>query len=256
MKTALRAAPLLLLLAVAIGPAAAADPDALWKIVHDKCVPNITFHKDPAPCTLVELPPNPDKGWVVLKDRDGPEQYLVIPTARITGIEDPAILAPGATNYFQAAWAARLDMLEKLKRELPREDISLAINSPFGRSQNQLHIHIDCLRPDVRDALAAHLAEIGPTWAPIPGGLDGHPYRARRVDGDDLTENPFTLLAAEPGVGAAGIGTHTLVVAGAVFAGGPGFVLLDDHRDADPGDRANGEALQDHACALARMAAR
>ena len=255
MPHALRAA-LLLVVAVGVGPAAAADPDALWKIVHDKCVPNATRHMDPAPCTLVELPADPAKGWAVLKDREGIEQYLVIPTARISGIEDPAVLAPDAANYFEAAWAARRDMLAKLGHEVPRDAISLAINSPFGRSQNQLHIHVDCLRADVRDALNAQLAGIGADWARLPGPLDGHPYLARRIDGEELTVNPFALLAAAPGVGAAGIGEHTLVVVGATFPQGPGFVALDDHRDAAPGDRASGEELQDHSCALARTAAK
>ena len=38
---------------------------------------------------------------------------------------------------------------------MPRDDISLAVNSVYGRSQNQLHIHIDCVRSDVRNALRA-----------------------------------------------------------------------------------------------------
>lgn len=237
--------------------AAAHDPNALWEIVHDRCVPDQTAHDNPAPCTTVDLDKGEAKGWVVLKDRDGLEQYLLIPTAKITGIEDHAILAPDATNYFRAAWAARGDMLAKLGHDLPRDAISLAINSPFGRTQNQLHIHIDCIRADVHDTLRAHLAEIGQTWAPLGATLAGHPYSARRIDGPDLDgANPFWLLAAEEGVGAANIGTHTLVVVGATFADGhDGFVALDDHVDAASGDRASGEELQDHDCAIARQTA-
>ena len=48
-----------------------------------------------------------NKGFVVLKDIRGVAQFLLIPTARIGGIEDPAILAPDATNYWDAAWRAR-----------------------------------------------------------------------------------------------------------------------------------------------------
>jgi CDP-diacylglycerol pyrophosphatase len=248
----------LLLLAAGLGRAGASDPDALWKIVHERCVPDQIAHDDPAPCAKVVLTPDEAKGWVVLKDRDGAEQFLVIPTAKITGIEDRAILAPDATNYFRAAWAARGDMLAKLGRDLPRDDISLAINSPFGRSQNQLHIHIDCIRADVRDVLRARQAEIGQHWAPLGTTLAGHPYSARRIDDADLdAANPFWLLAAEEGIGAAGIGEHTLVVVGASFADGhDGFVALDDHYDAASGDRASGEELQDHGCGLAPAPAR
>jgi CDP-diacylglycerol pyrophosphatase len=41
-----------------------------------------------------------------------------------------------------------------LKRgsEVPDSAISLTINSPTGRTQNHFHIHISCLRPDVREA--------------------------------------------------------------------------------------------------------
>jgi CDP-diacylglycerol pyrophosphatase len=248
----------ILLLAVLTlpGHAAAADPDALWKIVHGQCVPDQTEHGIPAPCAGVALAQGEAKGWAVLKDRDGATQFLLIPTARITGIEDPAILAPDATNYWRAAWAARTDMLARVGRTLPRDDISLAINSPSGRSQNQLHIHVDCIRADVRDTLHAHLAEIGLEWAPLGATLAGHPYLARRIVGSDLdAANPFWLLAAEPDVGAAEIGRHTLVVVGATFPDGrDGFVALDDQVDAASGDRASGEELQDHDCTVAHQA--
>ncbi len=47
------------------------------------------------------------------------------------------------------------------------------------------------------------------------------------------------------------MGLHTLVATGATFPGGiDGFVLLDNHADL-PLDRASGEELQDHSCAVA-----
>lgn len=246
--------PAALVLAVLLlaAPVARAGPNALWHIVHDRCVPDQTQHGQPAPCAQVSLA----GGWAVLKDRRGATQFLLIPTARVTGIEDPSVLAPGVPNYFAAAWAARGDMLARVGHALPREDITLAVNSPDGRSQNQLHIHIDCIRPDVRAALQRDLSAIGPAWAKLPGGLLHHPYLARRLDGADLGDaNPFRLLAAAPGVGAKGLPAWTLVVAGATFADGPGFILLADRADAATGDRASGEELQDHACALAHEGA-
>jgi CDP-diacylglycerol pyrophosphatase len=246
--------PLLLFALLAIGaprPAAAGDADALWHIIHDRCVPDYSADRNPAPCAEVVLPPGAPGGWVVLKDRDGATQYLVMPTQKITGIEDPAVLAPGEPNFFAEAWNARTFFLAKLGHDLPRADISLAINSPYGRTQNQLHIHIDCLRPDVAATLADRLAGIGAEWTALP--LAGHAYRARRLAGPELTDNPFRVLADDPGVGAAGLGTHTLVVVGETFPDGrDGFVLLDDHVDVASGDHASGEELQDHSCAIAR----
>jgi len=231
----------------------AADPDALWKIVHQQCIPDQQQQGDPTPCALVDLQQGDAKGYAVLKDIVGATQYLLIPTARVSGIESPLLLDPGAPNYFADAWLERGYTERAAQRPLPREAISLAINSAFGRSQDQLHIHIDCVRADVRAALQRQLAAIGDSWAPLAEPLAGHPYRAMRVLADALDgTNPFVLLAdGVPGARTA-MGEQTIVVLGAEFAGGrPGFIILTDHVDSATGDKAGGEELQDHDCALA-----
>jgi CDP-diacylglycerol pyrophosphatase len=239
---------------VQAGEAQAADPSALWKIVNGQCVPHEQSERDPSPCSSVDLAQGVDKGFVVLKDLVGVAQFLLIPTARIGGIEDPAILAPDATNYWDAAWQARYFVDERLHTSLPRDAVALAINSAVGRTQDQLHIHIDCIRPDVREALAENLDKVGAVWTPFPVLLAGHTYRALRINQETLDGvNPFRLLADAPSEG--DMGTHTLVLVGATFpddgspGGSPGFVLLDDH--AGGGDYASGEQLQDHSCAVA-----
>jgi CDP-diacylglycerol pyrophosphatase len=230
-----------------------ADPDALWKVVHDKCVPDQEQNGDPAPCALVDLREHA-KGCVVLKDLVGATQYLLIPTARVSGIESPLLLAPEAPNYFADAWRERSYTERAAQHPLPRQAISLPINSAFGRSQNQLHIHIDCIRADVRAVLQRQLADIGDSWAPLSGPLSGHHYRAMRVLADALDgTNPFTLLAdGIPGARMA-MDAQTLVVVGAEFAGGsPGFIILTDQVNLANGDHASGEELQDHGCAIGR----
>ena len=203
---------------------AATDPDILWKIVHNRCVVDETKFGHPAPCAVVDLA----VGFAILKDIVGETQYLLIPTTRITGIESPAVLAPAAPNYFAEAWNETPLVNARLGKTLPRQDLSLAINAITGRTQDQLHIHIDCIRADVRDAL----------------------------DGATLRADPFTLLAdGEPGA-RADMGLHTLVLVGESFAGGtPGFILLDNHANPAMGDMGNGEALQDHACQVAHSPA-
>jgi CDP-diacylglycerol pyrophosphatase len=240
----------LLVLALSAGTVRAADPDALWKIVHDRCVPHATAGEGPAPCSFVDLP----GGYAVLKDIRGATQFLLIPTARIAGIESPAILQPGAPNYWQVAWAARRFVDERAGRSLPRQDIGLAINAASQRSQNQLHIHIDCLRPDVITALAAKAAEIGAGWTPVALPPAGHPYLARRIDGPDLAGvDPFRLVAESLPGAAADMGGQTLVLAGAgLGAGQEGFYLLEDHVDPAQPARGWGEELLDHDCALLR----
>ena len=232
-------------LMILAGQADAADADALWKIVQNRCMPNQTQNADPKPCAEVTA------DVAVLKDLVGIAQYLLIPTARIAGMEAAAVLAPETPNYFAAAWEARRFMDAKLGKALPRDAVSLAINSMSGRTQNQLHIHIDCIRPDVRTALQAKGGEITTAWTTqaMPGGL--HRYQVRRVD-DLVATNPFRLLAAETPAAASDFGHWTIVAVGARFPDGrDGFYLLA--RAARPLllDFGSGEELQDHNCALA-----
>jgi CDP-diacylglycerol pyrophosphatase len=230
------------------------DSGALWRIVHDLCVPNERQRGEPYPCAMVQLRDGEQHGYVLLKDRVGATQFLLIPTARIAGIESSAVLAPDAPNYFAIAWETRTHIDSIVHRALPRDDIALAINSVSGRSQNQLHIHIDCVRFDVRDALRDHEASIRDGWALLSVPLAGHLYMAMRVEGEQLDRaNPFTLLADGVPGAREDMGQHTLVVVGAIFSSGhPGFIILDDHVDPASGDRASGEELQDHSCAIAK----
>src|SRR5579883_380118 len=236
---------------LAISIAHAGDPDALLKIMHDQCVPDEEVHHNPAPCVRVDLNGGMDRGYVILKDRVGVAQFLLIATRRISGIESPDLLAPDMPNYWADAWQNRTFVSAAVQRNLPADEIGMAINSALARSQNQFHIHIDCLRPDVRALLAVHRDEIGLNWVELPFDLPGGHYFARRLD--NLSADPFRLLAQ----GVAGAAQHmreeTLVVAGLVFAPGhDGFVLLSSHADPAKGERAHGEDLLDHSCALAK----
>jgi len=166
------------------------------------------------------------------------------------GLEAPLreLLAPGAPRYFADAWAARKYVEQGYGKPLPREALSLAINSKYGRSQNQLHIHVDCLHSEVRQALRAQMPKIGTQWKRLEIPLMGHYYRAMRMDeGIFLHSNPFALIGQS---GAEEMGRHTLVAAGISFEdGSPGFILLDDRADLSTLDNAHGEELQSHSCA-------
>ena len=237
----------LLLIAFGLVPASAANPNALWQIVHDRCVPDEQTKGDPAPCARVDL----TGGTAVLKDIVGDTQYLLLPTERVTGIEDPAILAPASPNYFAAAWRARDLVNQRAGRELPRDDLGLAINSIYGRTQNQLHIHIDCLRPDVVAALHDKGSSVGTSWMRFPVPLQGRSYLARRLMDDTLSRtNLFTLLANDVPGARTDMGKWTLVAAGITLDGHPQFILLADQADLLTGDRGSGEDLQDHTCAI------
>jgi CDP-diacylglycerol pyrophosphatase len=240
---------LMVLLGCSPQRAVTGDPDALWKIVDGQCLSHQRQGGDPSPCAQLDA----QAGFAVLKDRVGTAQFLVIPTARLSGIESPELLADNAPNYWAEAWPVKASVEARLHRPLARDQVSLAINSAFGRSQNQLHIHVDCIRAEVRDSLHQQLAAIGPQWAPLGTTLAGHSYWARRIRGAELGDNnPFKLLAVGLPEARQHMDRQTLVLTGATFEdGGEGFVLLADHADLVSLDRASGEELQDHDCALA-----
>ena len=241
----------LCLAVLGVVPAAGqADPDVLWKIVHGQCAPHQAASLNPAPCAFVDQPFGRGRGYAVLKDRDGATQYLLIPTDKVTGIEDAALRRAGSETYLERAWAFRTLLFTRLGHALPDTDVSLAINSQYGRSQNQLHIHIDCIRADIRDALKRQQPAIGPASAPPAEPLAGHAYLAMAMPATDLVKvNLFRKLArtVPPGT----MGHETLVVAGATLASGqPGFDVLVERADLAKGDNASGEELQDHDCAV------
>ena len=156
----------------------------------------------------------------MLKDINGAYQFLLIPTARISGMEDPAILAAGRAELLGSGMAGALLCRRPSAAELPRDAVALAINSSAGRTQDQLHIHIDCVRKDVHDTLAANMDQITDSWEPFPEPLAGHYYRAIRIAGETLGKvNPFRELADS---GVTDLGMHTLVLVGSILPNGEG----------------------------------
>lgn len=226
-------------------PAWAERVSILWEIAHNRC---LSVEASANECEFVDRM----RKYVILKDRVGKIQYLLIPTDRIAGIESPEILAPDAPNYWQEAWAARRFLEQRANRAVPWNDVALAINSASGRSQNQLHIHIDCIRADVKEALGRSEGQIGAGWKRLEIPLLGHFYLAMRVEGEELGDlNPFKILADGVPSAAAHMGDQTLVVVGASFGDGKkGFYVLNDHVDMEKGDFAHGEELLDHTCAV------
>jgi CDP-diacylglycerol pyrophosphatase len=195
-----------------------------------------------------------EAGFAVLKDRVGVAQVLVIPTKQISGIESPDSREAPAVKYWSAAWDARFYVFGYLQREIARDEIGLAVNSQHDRSQDQLHIHVDCIKPQVRDLLRKHVDEIGYSWGLLPFEVDGKKYNARRLDGPELSgANPIALISNELTEAASDMGAETIFVAGARFGDGKdGFILLEDRAGRAPQDNAHGEDLQDHDCGVAR----
>jgi CDP-diacylglycerol pyrophosphatase len=224
-----------------------ASPNALWTVIQSCVAEQRLGRVPPGECLSVDLKDD----VAILRSVEGRWQYLAIPTIRVTGIEDPQVKSAALPNYWELAWSAA-------NRYLPsnvtrnRANIGLAINSVPGRSQNQLHIHISCLKPYVKDELLADQNKIGTTWSPPIIRNGNEMYRAIRVQSRTLDgENPFMLVQKLPGA-AQHMGLHTLVVTGASWNNGKtvGFYILDDyaHDTADGPDDGHGEGLLDEDC--------
>lgn len=229
------------------------NPNALWHIVHDSCAPAARRDEfPPNPCAEVSAPAGHfERGYVVLMDMHGRYQYLVLPVARITGIGSPILLKSNAPNYLGDAWTAHLYVDAALHKILPRYDLSLAVNSKYGRSQNQLHVHVVCIRPDVHETLHRMLPDITGQWKTLPAPLHGHVYLAKWVNGVSLSINPFRSLAVSLPAGSR-MEQYGLAVVGAYSpSGDPGFILLATRADVTKGNYGSSEELQDRSCAIA-----
>jgi CDP-diacylglycerol pyrophosphatase len=227
------------------GPELNTGRDALRQIVQEQCVVHWTQKHDPAPCQRVFLPDSKteNSGYAVLADRKGGAHYLLIPTQRMAGLDSSELLDPDIPNYFAEAWHARDVITAYVGHAVPRTAIGLAINTARSRSQDQFHVHIECLRQDVAEALRMAAERIGDHWAPVV--VTGSTYQALRVMGDGLDgANLFELLANLTPDARHHMGDYTLVAAGMQFASGPGFVILT-------GTGPTGELLLDATCAVA-----
>ena len=242
----LKAAALLTVAVVASSCAelAAADPDALWKIVGGQCVPEARASGRPGQCTSVNLAGH----YAILKDISGRSQHLLIPTERVTGIESPSIVAPDAPDYWADGWSSRNTVEASLKQPLAADQFGLEINSEYRRSQQQLHIHMDCMRTDIIDALAPYRHDPPGQWRWET--LDGVRYRIMRITSLTQDNDPFRIVARDH-PDSQSMATQTILVTGA----GPstdqnGWLVLNSSLDVENGT-GTAEGLLDHECHLA-----
>lgn len=229
--------------------------NALWNIVSQQCVPDQIQHQNPAPCEEVTFTGVADKGYVVLKDKRGPLQYLLMPTHSIHGMESPEIVSENSPNFFYEAWKARMYMSKKLGAPIADENISLAINSQYGRSQNHMHIHISCIREDVRRYLISAYDKIKNKFQPLSSIDWTTEYYARRLSEDELkNKNVFALLAQEVSSASDHMNEFGLALVVVPVKIGKKtqnqFVLLADRANLSHGHRASIEDIQDHNCPL------
>jgi CDP-diacylglycerol pyrophosphatase len=182
--------------------------------------------------------------YIILKDNSPakPAAYLIIPSIRVTGIDDKQIFTPPVVDFWEYGWQQAQTLVKK-----PADDTALAINSVYGRSQNQLHIHIACVLPVVARTLAGKAGNIGtdPTMpAQFPLGPADHIYRVIETTALTGSESPFNLVAAMPGA-RADMADQSIAVVGSNTPGT--YYVLDT--EANDTNHGAAEELLDQTCA-------
>ncbi|TXN72837.1 CDP-diacylglycerol diphosphatase [Methylobacterium sp. WL6] len=238
-----RIVPLPILLTTLSAPARAAGDasrDVLWAALKTcvlaKSVANRTF-----PCLDVDLGDKDRPGTAVLRAPGQPTHVVVMPTDTVVGLEALVLRGERGTAYWRAALAARRFVSDPPKGRIPVAEVGLAVNWAQGRSQDQLHIHLDCIKPRVLAALRTHGHGIRATWAPFAVPLAGDRYVAMRVTAAEAERfNPFAALVRLPGRQNL---RQTSLTAVATPAGDPdpGYYVL-----AYRAPRASAEDLMDH----------
>jgi CDP-diacylglycerol pyrophosphatase len=204
-----------------------AGRDALRQVVQNQCLPHWRQHKDPAPCERIWLSsPQPDSpGYALLEDRKGGAHYLLIPLQTFSGTDSGELLDPDLPNYFAEAWNARDLLSTYVGHEVPRTAVGLALNMARARDQNQFHIHLECLRQEVFDALHTGAAQITGKWSPLT--VFGSTYQAMRIADPSLEAiRPFDLVAQLSADAKHHMETYTVLIAGMQYPDGAGFAIL------------------------------
>ena len=239
-----------LLCALMACSAHAANPDKLWEIVTQECLPNsISIEKnDPKPCVMVDR----ERGFAILKNISGIARYLLIPTKRLAGIESEDLLKEDAPNYWRYAWEQRDRVGQLLGRSLEPDQLGLQINSAATRSQLQLHIHINCMRQDMATILRKHRHDPLQKWMPLY--VDKQRYSIMRLPADALEKlDPFKLAAGRSAYAASNMAAQSLLLTGARFDHGEeGFYLINTPINFDKKQRGSASIFMDNDCTMAK----
>jgi len=218
--------------------------DSLWKHVQERClVPATPTHTD---CVIVDR----QRGFVLYKDAIGASHYLVIPDQPVGGVEDPRVWSDGKTHSaWTFGWQARDIVAKSIGKPLPDPLVGLAINARASRSQDQLHIHLDCISDRARDFLTTN--KIGTQWTDL--SFQGKPVRAMLIPSAQptLTVDPFDVVRQSAGgkeIADRGVFVGYIQPPGGVA----GFVVVDEPVDKAAGGNGHASDFLDRGCKLGR----
>lgn len=212
-------------------------------------MPHYQHWRNPAPCQQIYSPQGKEEGFSVLQNPRYPYHFILVPNLAMAGIESLSLSRPGRTDYFGYAWLMRYRLAAAYGAAVPDDRLGMAINSAYGRSQNQLHIHLTCLREDVYRQLQAERPYVSDQWRPLPDRMLNHRWYARRVmQPAAMGIYPVDSVARAFHLSPAQLAEYGVALVPTTFDGERGFILLTTRRGWDKGNRASVEALLDKRC--------
>ena len=221
----------------ALTPTPKGSEDVLWSLaIH--CAEDLSSDSNCRSYTKDEK-----EQYVIVKDHDPnkPAAYLIIPLEPITGIEDDRIFSPSIIGLWESAWL----WAEKYPGKSASQT-ALAINSIVGRSQNQLHIHISCVLPQVRETLAkTRIPTKASDAVALRLGPDHNVYWTVVVP-DLRTSSPFRVIQSMPHVDKNDMKDQSILVVGSQESNQ--YYVLDT--TANRNNPGHAEELLDQTCAL------
>ncbi|WP_294540294.1 CDP-diacylglycerol diphosphatase [uncultured Rhodoblastus sp.] len=205
---------------------------ALWHVVR-VCVADAGLLGVPFPCRQADLAGGKEQGSVVVQP---PllNDMIVVPTRPLVGVEDAFLQTPEAPNYFAAAWRARSLLVSPSGRRPEWDEVALVVNPAMVRTQDQLHIHVGCLFPRARIALAAAAPQVPVgAWVRLPEIVPHIAFWGTRVGTSSLSGvAPFRLAAEALADRVRERGKLTLMVAGVRVAGAEQFLIVASYAGA------------------------
>ena len=126
-------------------------------------MPQLKNNSLKSPCLKVDQ----QHKYVIYKDIKGPLHNLLLPLDKISGIESPILQQKNTENYFTLAWQNRGLFIKSANKPINEQFLYLAINSKYGRTQEQLHIHLACLKPEIYQIIRKNENSITASWQPL-----------------------------------------------------------------------------------------
>lgn len=167
------------------------NSDKLWQTINQQCIPEFKNGSLQSPCIKVDQ----QHRYVIYKDIKGPLHDLLLPLDQISGIESPILQQKNTENYFMLAWQNRQLFIKSANKPINEQYLSLAINSKYGRSQEQLHIHLACLKAEVYQIIKENEDTITKSWRPLKQRINSHQYIAIKIPATDINKiSPFNYL--------------------------------------------------------------